>query len=392
MIAYFKIIRLEKNPDTCYNSNKLIIKGKGFALGFKKIPMELKNFNVFFFLAVLLGSSIITFFIFKPFLVAIFLAAILAVLFQRPYLFFLSKTKNSKSISSLITSLIIVLIIIIPIIAMAIFVGNEIASAYHSVAMSDDFYQKKVEPIIGGIKTSPLYDTLNLEQFVSKEAFSQYSKQLGQLALNFVQSAYSSVTHLFFMLFVMFFALYYFFIDGKDIVRKVMYISPLRDAHEDLLVEKFVSISRATIKGTFVVCLVQGMIGGMVFYIAGIQSAVIWGVVMALFAIVPMFGSAIVWFPIGIILLLSGSIWQGVFVLAVGMGLISTIDNILKPKLVGKDTQMHPLLVLLATLGGLALLGPAGVIVGPIIIALFVSLWDIYGIEFKKQLKEYNNK
>jgi len=258
--------------------------------------------------------------------------------------------------------------------------------------MSDDFYQKKVEPIIGGIKTSPLYDTLNLEQFVSKEAFSQYSKQLGQLALNFVQSAYSSVTHLFFMLFVMFFALYYFFIDGKDIVRKVMYISPLRDAHEDLLVEKFVSISRATIKGTFAVCLVQGMIGGMVFYIAGIQSAVIWGVVMALFAIVPMFGSAIVWFPIGIILLLSGSIWQGVFVLAVGMGLISTIDNILKPKLVGKDTQMHPLLVLLATLGGLALLGPAGVIVGPIIIALFVSLWDIYGIEFKKQLKEYNNK
>jgi len=354
--------------------------------------MELKNFNVFFFLAVLLGSSIITFFIFKPFLVAIFLAAILAVLFQRPYLFFLSKTKNSKSISSLITSLIIVLIIIIPIIAMAIFVGNEIASAYHSVTMSDDFYQKKVEPIIGGIKTSPLYDTLNLEQFVSKEAFSQYSKQLGQLALNFVQSAYSSVTHLFFMLFVMFFALYYFFIDGKDIVRKVMYISPLRDAHEDLLVEKFVSISRATIKGTFAVCLVQGMIGGMVFYIAGIQSAVIWGVVMALFAIVPMFGSAIVWFPIGIILLLSGSIWQGVFVLAVGMGLISTIDNILKPKLVGKDTQMHPLLVLLATLGGLALLGPAGVIVGPIIIALFVSLWDIYGIEFKKQLKEYNNK
>ncbi|HPN55023.1 MAG TPA: AI-2E family transporter [Candidatus Moranbacteria bacterium] len=354
--------------------------------------MELKNLNVSFFLLVLTATSIITFFIFKPFFIALILAAILAIFFQKMYAFILSKTKNKKVFSSLLTSLAVFLIIVIPVVVASIFVGKEIISAYHSISVSDDFYQRKVEPIIGGIKTSPLYDALNLKQFVNREAFSQYSKQLGQLAFTFVQNAYSGVSHMFFMLFVMFFALYYFFIDGKEIVKKFMYISPIKDLHESLLVEKFVSMSRATIKGTFVVCIVQGLLGGMVFYIVGIQSAVIWGVVMMLFSLIPMLGSAIVWFPMGIILLMAGNVWQGVLVLIVGFSLISTIDNILKPKLVGKDTQMHPLLVLLATLGGLALFGPAGVIVGPIVVALFVSLWEIYGIEFEKQLKKYNNK
>jgi predicted PurR-regulated permease PerM len=157
-----------------------------------------------------------------------------------------------------------------------------------------------------------------------------------------------------------------------------------------MLVEKFVSISRATVKGTFVICMLQGLFGGMVFYIVGIPSAVVWGVAMMLFALIPIFGSAIIWFPVAIILLIIGNVWQGILVLAVGIGLISTIDSIVKPKLVGKDTQLHPLLILLATLGGLALFGITGVIVGPIIVALFVSLWDIYGIEFKGQLNKYN--
>jgi predicted PurR-regulated permease PerM len=137
--------------------------------------------------------------------------------------------------------------------------------------------------------------------------------------------------------------------------------------------------------------MLQGLIGGMVFYIVGIPSAVVWGVVMMLFALIPMVGSAIIWFPVAIILLMIGSVWQGIVVLAVGIGLISTIDNIVKPKLVGKDTQLHPLFILLATLGGLAIFGLMGVIIGPIIVALFVSLWDIYGIEFKGQLQKYNS-
>jgi len=356
----------------------------------KNSLMQLKNYNVYFFFGVLILVSVATFYIFKPFLIALLLAAILAIFFQKMYAFFLTKTGNHKGLSSLVTSLVILLIIIVPLILIFFFIGNEIMSAYQSVSASGDFYQNKIEPLIGQIKTSQFYNTFGLDQFLNKEAFTQYSRQLGQLALVFVQNAYLSVTHIFFMIFVMFFSLYYFFIDGKEIVRRIMYISPLRDSHENLLVDKFISISRATVKGTFVICILQGLIGGMVFYIAGIPSAVVWGVGMMLFALIPMVGSAIIWFPVAIILLMTGNIWQGILVLAVGIGLISTIDSIVKPKLVGKDTQLHPLLILLATLGGLALFGLTGFIVGPIIIALFVSLWDIYGIEFRGQLKKYN--
>ena len=129
----------------------------------------------------------------------------------------------------------------------------------------------------------------------------------------------------------------------------------------------------------------------MVFFLAGVPSPIIWGVVMMICGLVPMFGAAIIWFPVAIILLMSGSLWQGILVMLVGVFLISTIDNILKPKLVGNGAQLHPLLVLIATLGGLALFGITGFIVGPIIVALFISLWDIYGIEFKGQLKKYNS-
>ena len=357
----------------------------------KNGSMQLKNYNVYFFFGVLVLVSVATFYIFKPFLIALLLAAILAIFFQKMYAFFLAKTGNHKGLSSLATSLIILLIIIVPLLVVFIFVGNEIMSAYQSISASGDFYQNKVEPLVGQIKTSQFYNTLGLDQILNKEAFAQYSRQLGQLALVFVQNAYLSITHIFFMIFVMFFSLYYFFIDGKEIVRKIMYVSPLRDSHENLLVDKFISISRATVKGTFIICMLQGLLGGMVFYIVGIPSAIVWGVIMMLFALIPMVGSAIIWFPIAIILLMMGSIWQGILVLVVGIGLISTVDNIVKPRLVGKDTQLHPLFILLATLGGLAIFGLVGVIIGPIIIALFVSLWDIYGIEFKSQLQKYNS-
>ena len=111
---------------------------------------------------------------------------------------------------------------------------------------------------------------------------------------------------------------------------------------------------------------------------------------MIILSVVPSFGTAIVWLPAGLILLALGHIWEGTFVLAIGGGVISLIDNILRPKLVGKDTQMHPLMVFFATIGGLSLFGLPGFIIGPIIIALFLALFEIYGIEFRDQLKEYN--
>jgi predicted PurR-regulated permease PerM len=353
--------------------------------------MQLKNYNVYFFFGILTLVSFATFFIFQPFLVAIVVAAILAVLFQRTYNYLLSITGQSKSISSLITSLMILLLLIIPVTFVSVLVGKEIIAAFQSVAGNGDFYQNYVQPFASRLGSWQLYRTLDLERLLGREAFLNYSAQFGQVVLSFVQSAYLSLTHVIFLIFVVFFSLYYFFIDGKDIVKKIMYISPLKDLHEKLLIEKFISISRATIKGTLIICLLQGTIGAVAFAIAGIPSVITWGVAMMFLSLIPLFGSGIIWLPAAIILLILGHIWQGIFMLIVGFGVISVVDNLIKPKLVGRDVQMHPLLVFFATLGGLATFGFMGFVLGPIIIALFVSLWDIYGVEFKGQLKKYNN-
>jgi len=165
-----------------------------------------------------------------------------------------------------------------------------------------------------------------------------------------------------------------------------MHLSPLGDRYETMLYERFTSTTRATLKGTLLVGLVQGSLGGIVFYLAGVQGALIWGLIMAAASIVPALGSSIVWLPAGIIALALGNVWQGLMILILGAFLISTIDNLLRPKLVGKDIQMHPLLVLFSTLGGIFWFGISGVVIGPVIAALFLAVISIYDDHYSNEL------
>jgi len=352
--------------------------------------MELKNYNVYFFFIVLALVSMATFFIFEPFIIAILVASVLAVVFRPIYDFFLGKLGGRKGFSAILTSMVSLLVLIVPFLLILGLLVNELTSLYQGISSEEDIYGKYVNPIVREINDSPLLGALGLGDLLNREAIGNSISQIGQVSLNLLQAIYQSVIHFVFLTFVMFFSLYYLLVHGKEVVKKIMRLSPLRDSHEKLLIEKFVSISRAAIKGTLVVAFIQGFIGGLAFAIAGVPSATIWAVVMMILSLIPMFGSSIIWFPAGIILLLLGNIWQGIFILTVGLLIISLIDNVLRPELVGKDTQMHPLIVFFATLGGIALFGFLGFIIGPIIVALFLSLWDIYAVEFKKQLKSFN--
>ena len=354
--------------------------------------MEIKNFNVNFFFLVLLGISVVTFFIFQPFFIAILLAAILAVIFQKPFKFFLRLTGDRKKISAFLTSLFGIVIFGGLFLGVVGLVVNEVSMLYQRVTIESGISnQKYIDRVVSNINTSPVLKSLGVDNLINKETIGKSISQLGQGAIVIFQKTYQSVANFLFLTVVMFLTLYYFLISGKELVGKIMFLSPLRDSHEKLLIEKFISMSRATIKGTLVIGVVQGMVGGILFAIVGIPSAVVWGVVMMFLSLIPMFGTGLVWLPAAIIMLLLGHIWQGLVIFAVGFGIIATIDNFLKPKLVGKDTQMHPLIVFFATLGGISLLGFLGFIIGPIIVALFLTLWEIYEVEFKKQLKKYNS-
>lgn len=352
--------------------------------------MQLKNFNVYFFFLLLLGVSLITFFIFQPFLVAILLAAIFAVIFQRPYRFFLKITRDHEKISALFTSLVGIIIFATLFLGVLGLLVNEVSTLYQGVTDNGDFYQNYSDQIVQKMQNNKFLNAFGLENLFNKETISSSLSQLVQGVLGFFQKTYQGIAHFLFMMLIMFFTLYSFLAGGKELVKKIMYLSPLKDEHEKLLIQKFISISRATIKGTLVVSLVQGSLGGITFALVGIKSAVIWAVIMSLLSLIPMIGSSIVWFPAGVIMLLMGNVWQGVVILVMGFGVISIIDNVLRPELVGKDTQMHPLFVFFATLGGISLFGFLGFILGPVIAALFLTMWEIYAVEFKTQLRRYN--
>jgi predicted PurR-regulated permease PerM len=171
-------------------------------------------------------------------------------------------------------------------------------------------------------------------------------------------------------------------------LKRVLYFLPLPHEDERRMVDKFVSVTRATLKGTVVIGIIQGALGGLAFLVVGIQGWVFWGTVMVVLSIVPGIGIALVWAPAAILLASSGRIGAAIG-LAVFCGLVAgSVDNVLRPRLVGRDVEMHDLLILFATLGGLFLFGLTGFLIGPILAALFVTVWDIYGVVFRDALPE----
>ena len=160
---------------------------------------------------------------------------------------------------------------------------------------------------------------------------------------------------------------------------------PLGDEREHFLLSKFAEVSRATIKGTLVVGIVQGTLGGIMFAILGIQSAIFWAVVMTILSVIPAVGSALIWIPAAIYLIANGMLIKGIVLIAFGALVIGMVDNILRPMLVGRDTKMPDYLILLSTLGGLAMIGISGFVLGPIIAAFFLAIWVMFE-------QEYNTK
>jgi predicted PurR-regulated permease PerM len=177
--------------------------------------------------------------------------------------------------------------------------------------------------------------------------------------------------------------MFFFLMDGGRILDRILYYLPLPPEDEARMVDKFVSVSRATLKGTVIIGVIQGALAGVALAVAGVQGAVFWGTIMTVLSIIPGVGTALVWAPAAIYLMATGHVFAGVALFVFCGAIVGSVDNFLRPRLVGKDTQMHDLLILFSTLGGLLLFGVVGFIIGPILAALFVTVWDIYGTAFR---------
>ena len=331
----------------------------------------------------------LTLFVLKPFFIPFLIAVVLASLFYFIYQTLLRILRGKEIISAIITCLIVALVILIPVLFVASLVGNEVYDLLTKTSVDNGSINNLITQINSKLKTVPILEDIHLENYLSADRAVGLIKSFSQNALLIIQKTYKGLAHFVFVVVITFFSLFYLLIDGKKLLKKIINLSPLKDKYETRLIDKFNSIAKATIKGTTLIALLQGLLGGIVFWATGVSSPVILGILTAVASVIPSVGSALIWLPTGIIMIILGNIWSGIIILLAG-GVIGTIDNILKPKLVGKDTQMHPLLILFSTLGGIALFGIAGFIVGPIIISFFIVLWDIYATEFKEQLEEFN--
>jgi predicted PurR-regulated permease PerM len=202
-------------------------------------------------------------------------------------------------------------------------------------------------------------------------------------------SATTRATALFvFHFFVMLYTMFFFLTGGPAMLRTVLSYLPLTEQDKGRMVEKFVSVTRATLKGTILIGAAQGVLGGLAFWAVGLDGPIFWGTVMTVLSIIPGVGGALVWVPAAIILAATGAIGRGLALAAFCALVVGSVDNLLRPRLVGRDVQMHELLIFFSTLGGLMLFGAMGFILGPILAALFVTAWEMFATTFRTALVE----
>lgn len=333
-------------------------------------------------LTVLLALVTLAFiWILLPYYGAIFWAVILAILFsplQRQLLLRLGWRRNLVTAATLTICLVIA---ILPVIVISTLLVQEGAALYQRIESGQLDIAGYIEH---GKDMLPAYAQHWLDRMgmgnldglrdkISKWA-TQGSQFLAGQAFNFGQGTFDFLVSFGIMLYLLFF----FLREGAELARKVRQAVPLPEQQKRRLQLKFKRVVRATVKGNLLVAVTQGALGGLIFWVLGIPSALVWAVLMAFLSLLPAVGAGIVWAPVAVYFLLTGAIWQGVVLTAFGVLVIGLVDNLLRPILVGKDTRMPDYLILVSTLGGLAVFGLNGFVIGPLIAALFISSWAIF--------------
>lgn len=346
-----------------------------------------KRFQQAFLILLVVSISIFFISMIQQFLMTLFLAALCSGIVHPMYRRLRRWFKGRQVLASLVSLVIVFIVIIGPSIALLSIVGSEAYEVSQSVPELIDQGLPTNEELDAIIDQLPFAEELRPYQDQITEKLAEFAGNVGNFLFNGLRAATTGTASFFFHFFIMLYAMFFFLISGESILRRILYYMPLSHQDESLMLERFISVTLATIKGTLVIGGIQGGLAGIAFALFGIPSATFWGAVMAVLSIIPAVGPALVWIPAVIYLLVIGETGAAIGLTAVCF-LIGFIDNFLRPILVGREAKMSDLMVLLSTLGGLALFGIVGFIVGPLIAALFLTIWDIYGFAFKDILPE----
>jgi len=316
-----------------------------------------------------------------PFFGAVLWGTILAILFVPLYRRVVRSMAHRRTLAALATVMIVLLIVILPLVLIGALLLQEALGVYAKFQSGELDLGRFFQQVLGALPgwVSDLLNRFGLSNLSSMQdklstGLMQGSQLVAAKVFDIGQNTLDLVVNLGIVLYLLFF----FLRDGDGLARRIRTAVPLHADQQRELFNMFTTVIRATVKGNVVMAIVQGALGGLIFWFLGVHAAVLWAVVMAFLSLLPAVGSALVWVPVTIYFLVTGATWQGIVLIAFGVLVIGMVDNVLRPILVGKDTKMPDYVVLISTLGGMAIFGLNGFVIGPVIAAMFMSVWEIF--------------
>ncbi|MGI9628014.1 MAG: AI-2E family transporter [Longimicrobiales bacterium] len=318
----------------------------------------------------------------RQFLMSLLLAAVFAGMVTPVFHWLTAKFGGRRRLASVTTIVFLLGLIVAPLVVFLGIVAEQAVQMSELLAPWIRDQLRTPEALSNLLARIPFADRLLPDAAGLSARLSESVASAGTVAVGWLAAATRGTLGFVLQLFVLLYAMYFFLLDGAGLLKKILHYLPLSSDKEQRLVERFVSVTKATLKGSLVIGVVQGALGGIGFAIAGVPGAAFWGTTMAILSVVPGIGAPLIWIPAVAYLAMAG---QGVAAVALGIwcgGAVGTVDNFLRPKLVGRDTKIPDLMVLISTLGGLVMFGPIGFIVGPIVAALFITVWELYGESF----------
>jgi predicted PurR-regulated permease PerM len=311
-----------------------------------------------------------------PFVNVLAWAAVLVIFFYPVHRRLVARTRR-PAMSALLSSLFVIIVILLPLALITFAVVNELSGLLQNVQARAATLLDPNSPIMGRL-TAWLGQYVNVEQLYSQEFLLERLKGLSGTVVGstfgFVGGMLGVIVQVFFVIFTM----YYLFRDGDRIVRALPEMLPLERLQSEVIFTRTRDVIDASLYGVLVIAMIQGALGGLAFWVLGLPSAIVWAVVMIFLSMIPMAGAFIVWVPAAIYLAATGHWIKALILVAWGVLVIGTIDNFLRPKLVGEKTRLHELFIFFSVLGGLKVFGVLGIVLGPVVLAITLALLDVF--------------
>ncbi len=344
-----------------------------------------------FLLLAVAGISLLFLWMIKAFLLALLLGAITAGLTDPLFRGLTRFFGGRKVLAAIVVVAGLVLLVIGPVSALLGVVVKQAVEITQDVGPWAEAQIANPDSISIWFERIPFKDYLLIDPVLPErerviEILGDTVKGAGSLLIDGLAAAGRGTVSFLLQLFIFLYSVFFFQLSGREALDRILYLSPLDAEDEDLIMERFLSVTRATLRGSLLIGGLQGLLAGLGFAAAGVPGAAFWGTIVVVLSVIPGVGAPIVWIPAVAWMVATGSLWAGGLLALWCALVVGSIDNILRPRLVGSDAKMSDLMILISTLGGISLFGPVGFIVGPVVAAIFVTLWGVYGRAFADSL------